>query len=52
MVKLFLWLAMHDKLLTNTERVRRRLTDNDICEKCHNEIESTLHVLRDCPFAS
>ena len=23
-IKLFLWLAMHDKLLTNAERVRRR----------------------------
>ena len=51
-VKMFLWLAMHDKLLTNVERVRHRLIDNDICEKCQQEKESTLHVLRDCPFAT
>ena len=51
-VKMFLWLAIHDTLLTNVERVRRRLTDNDICEKCHQEKEITLHMLPDCPFAS
>ena len=51
-VKVFLWLAMHDRLLTNVERVRRRLTYTDICEKCHLENENTIHVLRDCPFAT
>ena len=51
-VKTFLWLAMHDRLLTNVERVRRQITDIDMCEKCFLEKENTIHVLRDCPFAT
>ena len=48
----FLWLAMHDKLLTNAERVSRGLSNSSTCAKCNLEEESTIHVLRDCPFAS
>ena len=49
-VKTFLLLAMHDRLLTNGERMYRRLSSHDRCSKCHSR-EDTLHVLRDCPVA-
>ncbi|CAN1152850.1 Putative ribonuclease H protein At1g65750 [Linum perenne] len=47
----FLWLAMHNKLMTNLERTRRHLTSNSLCPRCNNYEESTAHVLRDCVFA-
>ncbi|CAN1782224.1 Putative ribonuclease H protein At1g65750 [Linum perenne] len=50
-IRQFLWLAMHEKLLTNKERKRRHLTDNPNCVRCGGE-ESISHVLRDCPYAA
>ena len=47
-VKTFLWLAMHDRLLTNKERMYRRLSSHDCRGKCQSR-ENTLHVLKDCP---
>ncbi|CAN1849082.1 Putative ribonuclease H protein At1g65750 [Linum perenne] len=51
-VQHFLWLAMHNKLMTNLERTRRHLTSNSLCPRCSNHDESVSHVLRDCRFAS
>ena len=34
-VKMFLWLAMNDKLLTNMERARRHMSDTTSCDLCH-----------------
>ncbi|KAG8486813.1 hypothetical protein CXB51_020358 [Gossypium anomalum] len=42
-IKHFLWLVKHRKILTNCERVRRRMTDD---AKTH------LHALRDCRAAA
>ncbi|CAN1150946.1 Putative ribonuclease H protein At1g65750 [Linum perenne] len=50
-VKHFLWLAAHDRLLTNAERHRRHMTDNDKCRRCSNVSETPLHSLRDCDLA-
>ncbi|CAL1397302.1 unnamed protein product [Linum trigynum] len=47
----FLWLATHQRLLTNVERRRRHLTTDNSCKTCGGGPETTLHVLRDCPFA-
>ncbi|KAL4283772.1 hypothetical protein GQ457_16G009340 [Hibiscus cannabinus] len=47
-VRTFLWLAVHGKLLTNQERVRRSLTTVDACFLCNNGSKDVLHVLRDC----
>lgn len=47
----FLWLVANDALLTNCNRVRRRLTEDDNCCCCTHSPETTLHVLRDCDFA-
>ncbi|CAN1156116.1 Putative ribonuclease H protein At1g65750 [Linum perenne] len=51
-VRHFLWLAAHDRLLTNDQRTRRTFTTDPHCPLCPGQIENTLHILRDCPFAS
>ncbi|CAN1792677.1 Putative ribonuclease H protein At1g65750 [Linum perenne] len=50
-IKHFLWLATHNRLLTNVERNRRHLTNQVICPRCSVQNESLSHVLFDCPFA-
>lgn len=42
---------MHDRLKTKLELRRRHLDSDGICDRCGLELESTLHVLRDCPVA-
>ncbi|KAL4290587.1 hypothetical protein GQ457_14G001500 [Hibiscus cannabinus] len=49
--RVFLWLALHGKLLTNLERKRRHLVKDDKCPFCSHEVESLDHVLRHCTFA-
>jgi ribonuclease HI len=49
-VRSFIWLAKHDRLLTNLRRKKMGLS-HDMCLFCGNVVESTLHVLRDCPLA-
>ncbi|CAN1136188.1 Putative ribonuclease H protein At1g65750 [Linum perenne] len=46
--KLFLWLAVHKKIVTNVGRKRRKLTDDESCANCLTQSETVLHVLRDC----
>ncbi|CAN1191879.1 Putative ribonuclease H protein At1g65750 [Linum perenne] len=43
---------MQDKLLTNSQRVRRRIASDARCCYCHAGIEDVTHILRDCPFAA
>ncbi|CAN1848778.1 Putative ribonuclease H protein At1g65750 [Linum perenne] len=50
-VRFFLWLTAHNRLLTNGERKRRHLADDDLCNHCKSAPEDALHVLRECPFA-
>lgn len=47
-VNLFLWRLAHDRLMTNSERTRRGMTDSDECPRCHQAPESIMHLLRDC----
>ncbi|KAL4359627.1 hypothetical protein AHAS_Ahas08G0096300 [Arachis hypogaea] len=51
-VKTFLWLVAHNAILTNAERRRRHLTMDGTCPRCQHHDESTIHVLRDCPYAT
>ncbi|CAN1746300.1 Putative ribonuclease H protein At1g65750 [Linum perenne] len=51
-IRHFMWLLQHDKLMTNVERGRRRLTDNLICQHCNGGEEDLNHVFRECCFAS
>ncbi|CAN1730820.1 Putative ribonuclease H protein At1g65750 [Linum perenne] len=50
-IKHFLWLATHNRLLTNEERSRRHLTNQVACSRCSLQTESLSHVLLDCHFA-
>ncbi|CAN1351644.1 Putative ribonuclease H protein At1g65750 [Linum perenne] len=50
-VRQFLWLALHNRLLTNAERHRRHLTDTAECGACANDTETVDHILRGCPMA-
>ncbi|WCJ31853.1 Polynucleotidyl transferase ribonuclease H-like superfamily protein [Euphorbia peplus] len=50
-IRCFLWLIAKGRILTNQERKRRHLTDEDICCRCNLHPESIIHVLRDCPIA-
>ncbi|KAK9030619.1 hypothetical protein V6N11_032041 [Hibiscus sabdariffa] len=47
-VRLFLWIAYEQRLMTNDERCRRTLSSNPSCLACSNPHETVLHVLRDC----
>ncbi|KAM5549518.1 hypothetical protein ABKV19_000773 [Rosa sericea] len=48
-LKIFFWLIVQGKLLTNAERMKRRFTRDELCPICHVHTESLLHMLRDCP---
>ncbi|CAN1311977.1 Putative ribonuclease H protein At1g65750 [Linum perenne] len=50
-IRVFLWLAVQDRLLTNKIRARRHMTTDAACPRCRLEEEDTSHVLRDCAFA-
>ncbi|KAJ8768371.1 hypothetical protein K2173_021524 [Erythroxylum novogranatense] len=47
-IQTFIWLLMHEALLTNQTRRRRHLTESEACFYCGQD-ESALHVVRDCP---
>ncbi|XP_031095268.1 uncharacterized protein LOC115999567 [Ipomoea triloba] len=49
--KIFIWLAHHERIMTNSLRARRGMTENTNCWLCRDEVEDTDHVLRKCPAA-
>jgi hypothetical protein len=50
-VKMFLWRACSDVLPTKANLLRRGVLQEVVCVLCNQEIESTRHVLWDCPTA-
>ena len=46
-IKTFIWLMCQDRLLTNTARFARNMTEDNRCQKCEREIETSLHVIKD-----
>jgi len=48
-VRVFLWLVVNQVIMTDSERKRRHLCESDICQVCKGGVETSLHVLRDCP---
>lgn len=50
-VRFFIWQASHGKLITNQWRFKRGL-GSPFCHHCSQEVETVVHVLRDCPLAS
>lgn len=51
-IKTFSWLLLKGRLLTNSERVRRKLTHDDLCSLCNGGTEDISHTFRDCPLSS
>lgn len=47
-IKVFVWLVAHNKVLTNYNRWKRRMTQLAGCARCTCEKEDTLHMVRDC----
>ncbi|KAL4291469.1 hypothetical protein GQ457_14G003410 [Hibiscus cannabinus] len=50
-IQVFVWLSFHERLLTNVERARRRMTSLVTCEICGSGHEDIEHVLRSCTAA-
>lgn len=50
-MKLFMLKVANDILITNDARTSRHMTHISDCSRCLGIRETTLHVLRDCPFA-
>lgn len=50
-IRAFLWVACHDRVMSNALRFNRKLTEDARCYVCGAEVESTLHILRNCPLA-
>ncbi|KAK8476102.1 hypothetical protein V6N11_071089 [Hibiscus sabdariffa] len=48
-VRMFLWLVLRQRLLTNAERARRGMSSDPSCSCCGFFNETILHILRDCP---
>ena len=51
-IRTFMWLVLHNRLLCNANRVKRKLSEDPRCLRCPAQDEETiLHLLRDCPIA-
>lgn len=50
-IRVFIWLARHERILCNGEKNRRHLSDNPNCPSCTNAFEDTNHTIRGCPEA-
>lgn len=50
-MKHFLWLAIQDRLLTNSLRYKRRISSFYLCPQCQVAEETVLHVFRYCKCA-
>jgi len=44
----FIWLALRDRLPTNSLRHCWGMDGNGACKQCPREMETVIHVLRDC----
>ncbi|MBA0722073.1 hypothetical protein Golax_009555 [Gossypium laxum] len=47
-LRVFIWLGLLDRILTNENRVRRQLTTDASCMICESSLENIDHVLRFC----
>ena len=43
-----MWFFMHDKLPTNERLLEWRIHPDGSCASCHLQLESTVHVIREC----
>ncbi|MCI18433.1 putative ribonuclease H protein, partial [Trifolium medium] len=49
-IRHFLWIAFHERLLTNSVKARMGIAQM-MCDHCRVIEETSLHVLRDCDVA-
>ncbi|KAK8484817.1 hypothetical protein V6N11_051334 [Hibiscus sabdariffa] len=47
-IRVFLWIALHQRLLTNVERAQRHISSTEMCTTYKDTPESIDHVLRLC----
>lgn len=47
--KTCLWLIANNKLLSNTERCKRQMTNSSQCPICNHSDGTVVHAIRDCP---
>lgn len=50
-IKTFLWLAYHQRLMSNDMRVRQGFAASPYCHNCPGVKEDVSHILRECPKA-
>ncbi|CAN1807597.1 Putative ribonuclease H protein At1g65750 [Linum perenne] len=50
-IKHFLWLASHERVLTNAERCRMHIAQDSSWYRCSGVREDLLHVVKDCRLA-
>jgi hypothetical protein len=50
-IQTFMWMAAHERLLTNFRRSRWGVGASPTCSRCDRVNETIIHVLRDCPAA-
>lgn len=50
-IKVFVWLTIKEKLLTNAERQRRNMTADAACPVCEEDDETISHLFRECKQA-
>lgn len=50
-LKFFLWLVVHERLMTNAHRVQRNLATDPSCRICSHHEEDINHILRHCNLA-
>ena len=51
-IQTFMWLAVHERILTNVRRSKWEVGISPTCTSCGSHDENTLHVLRDCVHAT
>ncbi|KAI8541442.1 hypothetical protein RHMOL_Rhmol08G0061000 [Rhododendron molle] len=51
-IRNFFWLAAQNRLKTKNLLFSRNISQNDLCEICNADSETTTHVLRDCHVAA
>ncbi|GAU41733.1 hypothetical protein TSUD_349940 [Trifolium subterraneum] len=50
-IKFFLWTALHKAIPTKAVLSHRGILHDSSCPRCNNNVETTIHCLRDCDFA-
>ena len=50
-IRVFTWLVLYDRILTNDNRATRGLTQDPSCKGCGAARETVLHVIQDYPRA-